>query len=235
EFSDGSKEEVRVLGVDTPETAANADAELPHEWEGLGDDDGKDVDGKYSHLASWSKNATDFATQELQGKEVTLTFDRNEGISDPYGRILTYVQYDGGTYYPKNLIEKGYARVYDSGLKRHDDFLRAEIAARKSGTGVWAKSDPGQTGAMSPKRNTSISELYFPKPRAITVEDGSLRETRIPVFAEQSASTSEAPLVGIDAEARVAMVGAPFIDEYYEQELGFPVSTAEYCNFAFLT
>jgi len=37
-FSDGGIATIRLLGVDTPETPAAADAERPEEWEGLGDE-----------------------------------------------------------------------------------------------------------------------------------------------------------------------------------------------------
>jgi endonuclease YncB( thermonuclease family) len=40
EFSDGRTEEIRVLGVDTPEKRAAAGAERPAEWEGLADPTG---------------------------------------------------------------------------------------------------------------------------------------------------------------------------------------------------
>ena len=38
EESNRPERSVRVLGIDTPETAANADAERPEEWEGIGDE-----------------------------------------------------------------------------------------------------------------------------------------------------------------------------------------------------
>ncbi|MFB6242874.1 MAG: thermonuclease family protein, partial [Halobaculum sp.] len=86
EFDDGSTEEVRVLGIDTPEVPAAADAENPHEWEGLGDQSSMpERDGEYPYLSSWGTEVSTFAEAELTDATVTLTFDRNEGIEDPFG------------------------------------------------------------------------------------------------------------------------------------------------------
>ncbi|MFB6126405.1 MAG: DUF4350 domain-containing protein [Halolamina sp.] len=229
EFPDGGTDEVRVLGVDTPETPANAEAELPHEWEGLG---GVAVDDDYPHLASWGDRASAFAKERLRGTEVTLTFDRNEGIADPFGRALAYVTLDDGTLYSETLVREGYARVFDSGHRRHDDLLRAELTARENGTGLWAESTPAES---EPVRTGPVESLFFPNPAGVTTTDGPPSDERVAVFAEPSASAPETPLVGVAPAARVAVVAAPFVDERHEDATGFPVSTASFGNFTFLT
>ncbi|MCT9094528.1 DUF4350 domain-containing protein [Haloarchaeobius sp. HME9146] len=223
---DGSVESIRVLGVDTPEKASNRSAERPPEWEGI---------ESYDYLATWGANATDFSKQAFDvGDTVEIFYDDNEGQTDPFGRLLAYVRYDAtgdgsrDTLYNRELIEQGYARVYGSALTKHDGFRNAEATARANGTGLWANSDPN---ASSEIRDGSYSELFFPKAAAVETSTGALADSRAPVY-DQSGAT---PLVGVDSSANVAMVGGLTIDESYESEEGYPVDTAEYGNYPFLT
>ncbi|WP_435359707.1 DUF4350 domain-containing protein [Haloarchaeobius sp. DFWS5] len=223
---DGSTESIRVLGVDTPEKASNQSAERPPEWEGI---------ESYDYLGTWGANATDFSEQVFDvGDTVEIFYDENEGQTDPFGRYLAYVKYDAtgdgsrDTLYNKELVEQGYARVYGSGLTKHDDFLAAEFTARANGTGVWGQSD---SNASSEIRDGSYSELFFPKAAAVETSSGSLADSRTPVH-DESGST---PLVGVDSSTNVAMVGGLTIDEGYEQEEGYSVDTSGYGNYPFLT
>ena len=224
--AEGGPEEVRVLGVDTPEVPAAADAEDPHEWEGLGDEaEGEETDGDYPYLSSWGEEASSFANSELAGETVTLTFDENEGVEDPFGRLLAYAHYDRDgsgsrdTLWSQALLSAGYARVYDSGLSRHDELLQTELAARGDGRGVWAESDPDAT---RPVRDESVSRLVFPQAVSVGRFGGDLAAERVPVRAAETASRPGAPLVGVDPESRVAAVGGVLVgDDYVEEFDGF--------------
>ena len=141
-FDDGAREQVRVLGIDTPEIAAAADAENPDEWEGLGDEaSGDERDGEYPSLQRWADEASAAARDALAGERVELTFDEREGIEDPFGRLLAFVSYDLGSgsrdrLWSRELVDRGLARVFDSGNARHDALLAAELTARTEKRGV---------------------------------------------------------------------------------------------------
>jgi endonuclease YncB( thermonuclease family) len=238
QFDDGSTEEVRVLGVDTPEVPAASDAENPYEWEGLGDQASMpEQDGEYPYLSSWGDEASAFAKDELSDATVTLTFDENEGIEDPFGRILAYTHYDADgsgsrdTLWAQKVVSEGYARVYDSGLARHDELIQTELAAREEGRGVWAESDPTESTTI---RNGAVEQLFFPQPVSVGTFGGELPDEQVPVSASSSASESEAPLVAVDRESRVALVGAPLVADDYEGD-EYPGDPSAYGNMAFLT
>jgi endonuclease YncB( thermonuclease family) len=212
---------------------------------GLGDGE-SDPDPNYPYLADWADRASTFAGDELQGETAELTFDENEPIRDPFDRLLGYLRYDADdsasrdTLYNRALIENGFARVYGSSLSRHESFRDAEQAARASGTGLWAQSDPG---ASPPIRDRPVDALFFPSAASVVTDSGTLADSRVPVAAAPSASqqggsvtaSSNPALSGVDEDAGVAMVGAPIVDESYEASEGFAVDTSGYENFVFLT
>ncbi|WP_435334889.1 thermonuclease family protein [Haloarchaeobius sp. TZWWS8] len=219
--SDGTDYEIRVLGVDTPETKRNGKYESIPEWEGIEDD---------KHLTSWGENAKDYAQSLFpDGTAVQIAVDAEEDEVDPYGRLLAYIRYDStgdGTYdtlYNRDLIEQGYARVYGSSLTQHDDFWQAEHDAQSAGAGVWGQSDPANTSEVD---DDPVSELFFPKVSSVRTDAGAIDPARVPVFAESSAyqqldggvSYSQIPLVGLDEGANVAMVGGLSIDESFEDQ-----------------
>jgi len=169
-----------------------------------------------------------------------------DGLGRPLGYLYADLDNDGEveTNYNKWTLEQGLARVYDGGHSRHDEFLKAELRAKRDNRGLWRKSEPLET---EPIRNRPVEELYVPQATAVRTESGRLRQSRAPVLAEPTASDSEAPLVGIDESRNLAMVGGPMPAESYEireddyrsvtfvTDLDpFQVNTAGYENYAFL-
>ncbi|MEZ3115490.1 thermonuclease family protein [Halobaculum sp. MBLA0147] len=238
QFESGATEDVRVLGVDTPETPANADAENPHEWEGLGDQaSSPEQDGDYPYLSAEGAEASEFAIGELADATVTLTFDENEGIEDPFGRILAYAHYDADgsgsrdTLWARRLLEEGYARVYDSGLARHDELLQTELTARAEGRGLWAESDPDASRTV---RDGAVESLYLPNAVPVESFGGELPDERVAVRAGESASEPGAPLVAVDPDNRLALVGAPPVEDDHVDEV-FDGERDAYDNETFLT
>jgi endonuclease YncB( thermonuclease family) len=299
EFDDGRREDIRVLGVDTAETPKNQQFEREQEWEGI---------ESLSVLGQWGTRATEFGRSKLAGETVTLSFDAESQVRDPFGRLLGYIEYDDGLgtrLYNRELVAEGQARVYGSGFGRHDDFWRAERAAREADRGIWAESDPA---ASAPIRTGPVEELFVPKAVTVRSEWGELDRDRAPVLATSEASQTfedgagdgwgipwlsaaalgvgaedtddpdfgdpddglgdpefgdpggiggigdgdepigggfdwgwgdvlyqDLPLVGVDEDTRVGVVGGLLIDERYEQAEDFAVDTSEYDNFTFLT
>jgi len=226
-------EEIRILGVDTPESGENAEFETPHEWPGLGGE----VDGDYPTLAAWSAKATTFAEEELAGETVTLRFDENEGISDPFGRLLCFIEYDAGgsgghdTLFDEKLIQDGYARAFHSDLGIHDRLLRAELAARDGDVGLWTDSNPEESDSF---RNEDVSDLFVPRPVTVSSQD-DLAAGDVLVRSADTADPAGAPLVAADPENRVAMLGGLMANDAYESTAGFEGDTSGYGNYPFLT
>jgi len=237
EFDDGTTEEIRVLGLDTPETRKNSKYERVYEWEGIEDD---------KYLANWGEDAADYAKAELDGERIDLFFDENEPVRDVFDRVLGYIRYDKSgdgsrdTLYNRDILEGGYARVYDSGLGKHDDFLAAERDARAAGRRVWTESDPANSAEI---RDRDADDVFVPNASSIRTADGAVADSRVPVYAESTATQrldggidyGDIPLVAVDEANNAAMVGGPLIDESYESDEGYDVDTSTYENFVVLT
>lgn len=242
EFDDGTQEDVRVLGIDTPEKLEFQRFERPAEWVGITD---------LPYLAEWADRATEFgrrllgvtgaadvATDDEGRPEATLSFDPVADLRDEFDRLLGYLSREEMSY-NRRMVESGYARAYSSGFSRHDEFAEAERRARADGRGLWAGSDPANSTTV---RNREVREVFVPNPVAVTTADGRPDDSRVPVYTAPSAFRPDAsdfedtaPLVGVDREATVVAVSGLLISEEYEQAEGYEVDTASYDNFTFLT
>ncbi|WP_435320807.1 DUF4350 domain-containing protein [Haloarchaeobius sp. TZWSO28] len=237
-FDSGREENVRILGMDTPEKEQYQRFERTQEWEGI---------ESLTYLADWGANATNWGQNELSGKTIELSFDPAEpGIFDTYDRLLGYIHYDAtgdgvrDDFYNLRTVQNGYARVYASAFSKYEQFYDAEVTAQQNGTNLWAQSDPSAT---DPIRNRTVDDQFFPDAASIKTSSGAISQSRVPVLAESTAtqtgtpsvSYTDIPLVGVDEAANVAMVGSPFIDESYEQAEDYAVDTSTYENFTFLT
>ncbi|SEM18289.1 micrococcal nuclease [Mesobacillus persicus] len=135
-LKDGSEERVRMTLIDTPET-------------------------KHPRLGvqPFGKEASEFTTSKLTGKEVVLEMDVEE--RDQYGRLLAYV-WLGDTLFNELLIEKGYARVavFPPNTKYVDQFNSVQKKAQAAGVGIWsienyAQEDGYNTGTTEKEELTS--------------------------------------------------------------------------------
>ncbi|MFC6952496.1 DUF4350 domain-containing protein [Halorubellus litoreus] len=197
------------------------------------------------HLLAAAEDATAFARDRLADETVTLAFDGDEPTRDGSDRLLAYVRYedDDGEQrrFNRELVANGLGRVFDSGFAAHREFQRLEREARAAGRGVWTESDVSSAPSY---RNRRVESLYFPAPASVRTMDGQLPRDRAPVRAMSTATQDGSPavpydvgipLVGVDPESRVALVGAPLVDERYEALEGYGVDTSTYENHAFLT
>jgi len=168
EFADESVENVRLLGVDAPETRADND---PAEFEGIPDTEtGRD------HLRTWGDRATAFAESRLEvGETVRIAVDETADRRGSYGRLLVYL-YDDGELFNRLLLERGYARLYDTAFERRQAFAAAEAAARERGIGLWGYGGsaairgsvtPDPLRDQIPNVARSISRVPGPRPTAM--------------------------------------------------------------------
>ena len=111
---DGRAEDVRLIGVDTPETVK---PDTP--------------------VQCFGPRASHFTKRSLTGKRVRLVF----GVErrDIYGRLLAYVYLDGRFFNP-TLVRRGLARSLT--IPPNDRFAplfrRLELAAARAGRGLWS-------------------------------------------------------------------------------------------------
>jgi micrococcal nuclease len=109
----GRSEDVRLIGVDTPETVK---PDTP--------------------VQCFGERASHFTKSRLTGRRVRLVF----GVErrDIYGRLLAYV-YLGGRFYNPILARRGLARSLT--IPPNDRFAprirRLELAAARAGRGLW--------------------------------------------------------------------------------------------------
>jgi micrococcal nuclease len=110
---DGRTEDVRYIGVDTPETVKP----------------GAPVD-------CFGPQASAFNHRLVEGKRVRLVFDVE--LRDVYGRLLAYV-YLGNRFVSAELVRRGLARTLT--IPPDDRFAgrlkRLELAAARAGRGLW--------------------------------------------------------------------------------------------------
>jgi micrococcal nuclease len=129
-FEDGTVETIRLIGVDTPETAEQymdpAEYGIPDTPKGR------------DWLLMWGENAKGFATQRLAGEQVTIAFDSKSDRRGYYGRLLAYIYYDNGKSFGRQLLERGLARVYTGGeFSVEEEYLAIEADAQAANEGLW--------------------------------------------------------------------------------------------------
>jgi micrococcal nuclease len=110
---DGETEDVRYIGVDTPETVK---PDTP--------------------VQCFGPQASRFNHRLVERQRVRLVFDEEQ--RDVYGRLLAYV-YLGDRFVNAELIRQGLARTLT--IPPNDRFARRlkrlEIAAARTGRGIW--------------------------------------------------------------------------------------------------
>jgi micrococcal nuclease len=142
-YENGSRDTVRLLGVDTPEVHTEVD---PDEFGVPDTEAGRDC------LRSWGERASQYAKETLAGETVELGFDPNEGKRGYYGRLLAYVYVDGESF-NYQLVRQGYARMYDSDFVDRARFAAAETEAQTNARGVW-----GECATADPTASTTTTD-----------------------------------------------------------------------------
>ncbi len=133
-FPDGHTENVRLLGVDTPEVHVETS---PGEFEGI-----PDTERGREWLRDWGHRSGEFARSELAGERVRIAVDPEADRRGGYDRLLVYVHHDGDLF-NLELIERGYARLFDAPFTKRQTFEAAEEGAREAGVGLWGFDPDG--------------------------------------------------------------------------------------------
>ncbi|MFB6161511.1 MAG: lamin tail domain-containing protein [Haloferacaceae archaeon] len=162
-FGNGTRDTVRLLGVDTPEVEAE---NTPDEFEGV-----PSTAAGRACLREYGERASAFATRRLEGATVGLGFDPNEPRRGYYDRLLAYVYVDG-TQFNHRLLVRGHARRYESGLVERERYARAESRARTAGRGLWTCADGASTApptALADGGGTPATTTAVDGPLAVSV------------------------------------------------------------------
>jgi micrococcal nuclease len=111
-------EDVRLIGVDTPEARDPECGKQPY-----------------------ADEATAFTTSELDGEQVELEFD--EERTDQYDRLLAYVYPQGEEMFNETLVREGYAQVatFPPNTRYVERFEEAQEEARSQDRGLWGLSE----------------------------------------------------------------------------------------------
>lgn len=114
--------DVRLIGIDTPETVHPTEA-----------------------VECFGPAASRFTEGELEGERVRLEFGLER--FDRYGRTLAYVWVDGFLF-NELLVARGFAQVstYPPNVKYVDRFLEAQREARQHDRGLWGGCPTGGLG-----------------------------------------------------------------------------------------
>lgn len=146
-YENGTTDTIRLIGVDTPEIHG---ANTPSEYEGVPNTEaGRDC------LRKWGYRASNYARRHLLDDSVRIAADNNLDRRGYYGRLLLYV-YDNGKLFNYQLVEGGYARVYDSNFRLATRFYRAESSAKSADIGLWGCRD-NQDSSESSERERDNS------------------------------------------------------------------------------
>ena len=135
-YANGTRDTVRLLGVDTPEVHTEND---PAEFAGV-----PDTAVGERCLRRAGENASAYAAARLDGETVELRFDPASERRGYYGRLLAYVTVDGESF-NHALIRAGHARVYDTEFTERERYEEAAAMARSDGRGLWSCADGGAT------------------------------------------------------------------------------------------
>ena len=113
---------IRLLGVDTPETAKSPKGEM-----------------------YYGPEASQFTKDTVLGKRIIVIMNETSKPRDKYGRLLAYIKLPDGRILNEELISNGFAYA-DTRFKHPDyeKYIELEDMARKEKRGLWKEIKPEQ-------------------------------------------------------------------------------------------
>jgi micrococcal nuclease len=125
----GRIENVRLIGIDTPESKANKKAKK----------DAARSSQDIKTIVSLGKAATSF-TKSIVKADDLVDIEQDVQPRDRYGRLLVYVYLKSGKMLNEEIIAAGFASVMTipPNVRYQERFLRAYRTAREERRGLWA-------------------------------------------------------------------------------------------------
>ena len=117
----GSDEEIRFIGIDTPET---------HKPD--------------TPIQCFGPDAAAYTKQRIGSDRIRLVADSLTTNRDRYDRLLRYVYLEDGTNLNLELVQKGYAFAYAFPFAKSQEFHQAMKTAQSARSGLWGSCTPTQ-------------------------------------------------------------------------------------------
>ena len=124
----GLEENVRLIGIDTPESSKNSKAKKDAARSG------QDIET----IVAMGKAATNYVKSIVKlGTDIEIEFDVQS--RDNYGRLLGYVYLQNGEMVNEKIVQAGYANIMTvpPNVKYQDRFLEVHREARENNRGLW--------------------------------------------------------------------------------------------------
>lgn len=116
----GTKEKVRMIGVDTPET---------HD--------------PRKNIQCYGENASKYTKETIGQSSVKLIADPTNQNRDRYNRLLRYVYLEDGRLLNAELIKNGYGFAYTSfPFEKLEEFRQYQREAQENNLGLWSSCTP---------------------------------------------------------------------------------------------
>lgn len=125
----GRIENVRLIGIDTPESKVNKKAKK----------DAARSSQDIKTIVSLGKSATNFTKSIVKPGDL-VDIEQDVQPRDRYGRLLVYVYLKSGKMLNEEIIAAGFASVMTipPNVRHQERFLRAYRSAREERRGLWA-------------------------------------------------------------------------------------------------
>jgi len=128
QISNGSIETVRLIGIDTPEMR-NIHNNI-YEYNNI---------TNLTCLTFFGRTAKNYTQMCLLDQNGYISFDEGAGLKDQYDRFLCYVYNETMMDFNNQILNMGYARVYDKEtFEKKQEYLITEHSAIKNKTGLWS-------------------------------------------------------------------------------------------------
>lgn len=131
---DGIKEDVRLVGVDTPETHHPS-----------------------KPVQCFGREANDFTKGLIEGKVVRLQSDTKQPNRDKYNRLLRYAYLEDGRELNELLVAEGYALATDFNTEKEMKLKALEDDAEKAKKGLWEKCQVSEVNGVRQTNSASGS------------------------------------------------------------------------------
>jgi len=127
QISNGSILTVRLIGIDTPEMSN--DHNNIYEYKNI---------INLSCLTFYGRIAKNYTQMNLLNQNGYISFDEGARLKDQYDRFLCYVYNETMIDFNNQLLNMGYARVYDKEtFEKKQEYLISEHFAIEQATGLW--------------------------------------------------------------------------------------------------
>lgn len=112
----GVKEDIRLVGVDTPETHHPSKPKQ-----------------------CFGEEASEFTASLIEGKPVRLQADTKQPNRDRYSRLLRYVYLEDGRELNELLVKEGYALATNFNTQKKQALKQLEDDAKQANKGLWGE------------------------------------------------------------------------------------------------